>query len=51
MVKQLKRFSSKKVKKIITLGTVHIKSTFNNTIVTIAIFASVSVSTSIFITI
>ena len=35
MVKQLKRFSSKKVKKIITLGTVHIKSTFNNTIVNI----------------
>ena len=35
MVKQLKRFSSKKSKKIITSGTVHIKSTFNNTIVNI----------------
>jgi small subunit ribosomal protein S11 len=35
MVKQLKRFSSKKTKKIITSGTVHIKSTFNNTIVNI----------------
>lgn len=35
MVKQLKRFSSKKTKKISPSGIVHIKSTFNNTIVTI----------------
>lgn len=35
MVKQLKRFSSKKTKKISQSGIVHIKSTFNNTIVTI----------------
>ena len=35
MVKQLKRFSTKKTKKITTSGTVHIKSTFNNTIVNI----------------
>ena len=35
MDKQLKRFSSKKTNKIITSGTVHIKSTFNNTIVNI----------------
>lgn len=35
MVKQLKRFSSKKSKKTITTGTVHIKATFNNTIVNI----------------
>ena len=36
MVKQLKRFSGKKSKKTITKGVVHIKSTFNNTIVSIA---------------
>ena len=35
MVKQIKRFSGKKSKKTITSGVVHIKSTFNNTIVTI----------------
>ena len=35
MVKQTKRFSSKKSKKIVSLGVVHIKSTFNNTIVNI----------------
>jgi small subunit ribosomal protein S11 len=35
MVKQAKRFSSKKSKKIVSLGVVHIKSTFNNTIVNI----------------
>ena len=35
MVKQTKRFSSKKAKKIVSLGVVHIKSTFNNTIVNI----------------
>ena len=35
MVKQLKRFSNKKAKKISSLGVVHIKSTFNNTIVNI----------------
>jgi small subunit ribosomal protein S11 len=35
MVKQLKRFSNKKAKKTITSGVVHIKSTFNNTIVNI----------------
>ena len=35
MVKQLKRFSSKKTKKRSQSGIVHIKSTFNNTIVTI----------------
>lgn len=35
MVKQVKRFSSKKAKKIASLGVVHIKSTFNNTIVNI----------------
>ena len=35
MVKQLKRFSGKKSKKTITTGVVHIKSTFNNTIVNI----------------
>jgi len=35
MVKQVKRFSSKKAKKIVSLGVVHIKSTFNNTIVNI----------------
>jgi small subunit ribosomal protein S11 len=33
MVKQLKRFSGKKSKKTISTGVVHIKSTFNNTIV------------------
>ena len=35
MVKQIKRFSGKKSKKTITSGVVHIKSTFNNTIVNI----------------
>ena len=35
MVKQIKRFSSKKTKKNIVSGVVHIKSTFNNTIVNI----------------
>ena len=35
MVKQIKRFSNKKAKKIASLGVVHIKSTFNNTIVNI----------------
>jgi small subunit ribosomal protein S11 len=35
MVKQAKRFSAKKSKKIVSLGVVHIKSTFNNTIVNI----------------
>lgn len=35
MVKQSKRFSNKKAKKIAALGVVHIKSTFNNTIVNI----------------
>ena len=35
MVKQLKRFSGKKSKKTIANGVVHIKSTFNNTIVNI----------------
>jgi len=35
MVKQGKRFSNKKTKKIVSLGVVHIKSTFNNTIVKI----------------
>jgi len=35
MVKQIKRFSNKKAKKIAALGVVHIKSTFNNTIVNI----------------
>lgn len=35
MVKQLKRFSGKKSKKTISTGVVHIKSTFNNTIVNI----------------
>ena len=35
MVKQLKRSSGKKNKKTITSGVVHIKSTFNNTIVNI----------------
>ena len=35
MVKQIKRFSNKKSKNKITSGVVHIKSTFNNTIVNI----------------
>jgi small subunit ribosomal protein S11 len=35
MVKQLKRFSNKKSKKKIVEGVVHVKSTFNNTIVNI----------------
>jgi len=35
MVKQIKRFSNKKAKKISSSGVVHIKSTFNNTIINI----------------
>ena len=35
MVKQIKKFSGKKAKKTVTSGVVHIKSTFNNTIVNI----------------
>jgi small subunit ribosomal protein S11 len=35
MVKQGKRFSNKKSKKIVSVGVIHIKSTFNNTIVNI----------------
>ena len=35
MVKQIKRFSRTKTKKNIATGVVHIKSTFNNTIVNI----------------
>ena len=35
MVKQIKRFTSKKSKKAPSLGVVHVKSTFNNTIVNI----------------
>jgi small subunit ribosomal protein S11 len=35
MVKQVKRFSNRKSKKTIATGVVHIKSTFNNTIVNI----------------
>jgi small subunit ribosomal protein S11 len=35
MVKQLKRFAGKKSKKTVASGVVHIKSTFNNTIVNI----------------
>jgi len=35
MVKQVKRFSNKKAKQVAANGVVHIKSTFNNTIVTI----------------
>jgi small subunit ribosomal protein S11 len=35
MVKEIKRFSSKKSKKITTSGVDHIKSTFNNTIVNV----------------
>lgn len=35
MVKQLKRFTGKKSKKTVASGVVHIKSTFNNTIVNI----------------
>ena len=35
MVKQTKRFSNKKSKKNLTSGVVHIKSTFNNTIVNV----------------
>ena len=35
MVKQVRRFANKKAKKIVSLGVVHIKSTFNNTIVNI----------------
>lgn len=35
MVKQIKRFSGKKVKKTINSGIVHINATFNNTILNI----------------
>ena len=35
MIKQVKRFTSKKSKKTVNAGIVHIKSTFNNTIVNI----------------
>ena len=35
MVKQVKRFSNKKSKKTIATGVVHIKSTFNNTHITL----------------
>ena len=35
MVKQVKRFAGKKAKKVGDMGVVHIKSTFNNTIVNI----------------
>lgn len=35
MVKQIKRFTSKKSKKAPSLGVAHVKSTFNNTIVNI----------------
>ena len=35
MIKQVKRFASKKSKKTVGTGVVHIKSTFNNTIVNI----------------
>ena len=35
MVKQIKRFSGKKAKRTLNSGVVHIKSTFNNTIVNI----------------
>ena len=35
MIKQVKRFTNKKSKKIAGTGIVHIKSTFNNTIVNI----------------
>jgi small subunit ribosomal protein S11 len=35
MIKQVKRFAGKKSKKVANTGVVHIKSTFNNTIVNI----------------
>jgi len=35
MIKQIKRFAGKKAKRNIATGVVHIKSTFNNTIVNI----------------
>jgi small subunit ribosomal protein S11 len=35
MIKQTKRFSSNKSKKVKSAGLVHIRSTFNNTIVNI----------------
>ena len=35
MIKQVKRFTSKKSKKTVNAGIVHVKSTFNNTIVNI----------------
>ena len=36
MIKQIKRFTGKKSKKAPSLGVVHVKSTFNNTMITIA---------------
>jgi len=35
MIKQIKRFTGKKSKKTPSLGVVHVKSTFNNTIINI----------------
>ena len=35
MIKQIKRFSTKKSKKAPNLGVTHVKSTFNNTIINI----------------
>ena len=35
MIKQIKRFTTKKSKKAPALGVAHVKSTFNNTIVNI----------------
>ena len=35
MIKQIKRFTGKKSKKAPSLGVVHVKSTFNNTIINI----------------
>ena len=36
MIKQIKRFTGKKSKKAPSLGVVHVKSTFNNTMISIA---------------
>ena len=36
MIKQIKRFSTKKSKKAPNLGVTHVKSTFNNTIISIS---------------
>jgi len=36
MIKQIKRFTGKKSKKAPSLGVVHVKSTFNNTIINIS---------------